>query len=184
MAHRAPASTCSADFEQQADEPTRVENRCESHRCEKTAATAVSPFLGRGAKQLAQVLQITTSGPSSKDRILRVRRITDFNTRLRGCDMDTTTVHSKDRTRACGRNVELLARAIVDAHSHFRHRAEQFEFHFEENVLIVRGVVPSFYLKQVLQSALRDLEGVLRVDNQVAVVSSEGLSSLGFDFCS
>ena len=77
------------------------------------------------------------------------------------------------------REVERLAYAILDAHSHFHRRADRFEFLFREDVLVVRGSVPSFYLKQVLQSALHDLDGVDRVDNQVEVVSSDGLSSLG-----
>ena len=41
------------------------------------------------------------------------------------------------------------------------------------------GVVfPSFYLKQVLQTLLRNLDGVKQIDNQVDVVTSTGLSSV------
>jgi hypothetical protein len=36
--------------------------------------------------------------------------------------------------------------------------------------------VPTFYLKQVLQCVLRDVEGVRGIDNQVVVISSQGLS--------
>jgi hypothetical protein len=42
----------------------------------------------------------------------------------------------------------------------------------------VRGRVPSFYLKQVLQTILMRVEGVGVVDNQVDVVSCDGLSSV------
>jgi hypothetical protein len=42
---------------------------------------------------------------------------------------------------------------------------------------MVRGAVPSFYLKQILQTVLMGLEGVALINNQVNVVSSEGLSS-------
>ena len=41
----------------------------------------------------------------------------------------------------------------------------------QEDVLVVCGAVPSFYLKQVLQTVLRDVDGVRQVDNQVAVMS-------------
>ncbi len=75
-------------------------------------------------------------------------------------------------------NVERLARAIVDAHAHFYHRADQFEFDCHGDVLIIRGNVPSFYLKQLLQTSLLELDGICRIDNQVAVVSSFGLSSI------
>lgn len=80
--------------------------------------------------------------------------------------------------REIERQIEQQARTVVDAHSHFYGRADRFEFHCRDEVLIVRGIVPSFYLKQLLQVALQSLQGVDRIENQVAVVSSEGLSSI------
>lgn len=47
----------------------------------------------------------------------------------------------------------------------------------EGDALVVEGVVPSFYLKQLVQQVLRDVRGVRRVDNRVAVVNACGLSS-------
>lgn len=41
---------------------------------------------------------------------------------------------------------------------------------FHDGVLTVRGRVPSFHLKQVAQSLLRDVEGVGVIDNRVDVV--------------
>ena len=75
-------------------------------------------------------------------------------------------------------SIEQQAYHLVDSHDHFRRRAGRFEFHCDEDVLIVRGNVPSFYLKQVLQCVLRDVEGVRGIDNQVMVISSRGLSGL------
>ena len=75
------------------------------------------------------------------------------------------------------------AQSLVNAHTHFAGRAYGFEFIVRGDVLIVRGSVPSFYLKQVLQNALKDLEGVRWIDNQVTVASSEGLSSFGNGLC-
>jgi hypothetical protein len=71
--------------------------------------------------------------------------------------------------------IEQQAYSLVDSHCHFRRRAGRFEFQCDEDVLIVRGIVPTFYLKQLLQCVLRDVEGVRAVDNQVIVVSSRGL---------
>jgi hypothetical protein len=45
-----------------------------------------------------------------------------------------------------------------------------------DGVLIIRGRVPSFYLKQVLQTALREVDGVRQVDNRVQVASPTGLT--------
>jgi hypothetical protein len=71
-----------------------------------------------------------------------------------------------------------MAREVVARHGHFRGRLEMFQFVQCEDVLVVRGAVPSFYLKQVLQSVLKCLESVRRIDNQVVVVSCDGLSSV------
>jgi hypothetical protein len=46
-----------------------------------------------------------------------------------------------------------------------------------DGALVVEGVVPSFYLKQLLQQVLRDVRGVRRIQNRVAVVNAYGLSS-------
>jgi hypothetical protein len=62
------------------------------------------------------------------------------------------------------------AHAMLAAHIHFRGRAGRFQFDFREDVLVVRGTVPTYYLKQVLQNALMDVEGVCLIDNQVAVI--------------
>lgn len=48
---------------------------------------------------------------------------------------------------------------------------------FEDGVLTLHGSVPSFYLKQVLQELLRGVDCVSRLENDVDVVSSNGLSS-------
>lgn len=93
--------------------------------------------------------------------------------------MQATAQPKSERARVNPRRIEHLAHAIVDTHSHFRRRAALFEFSYREEVLVVRGSVPSFYLKQVLQAALRDLKGVHRIDNQVTVVSCEDVSSAG-----
>lgn len=78
----------------------------------------------------------------------------------------------------CGdRPVVEAAMDVLLSNSHFRRRAECFDFQHLDGELIVEGVVPSFYLKQLLQRLLGDLENVRRVDNRVRVVCNVGLSS-------
>jgi hypothetical protein len=67
---------------------------------------------------------------------------------------------------------------MLESHIHFRGRASRFELICQEDVLIVRGIVPTFYLKQVLQTVLKDINGVRLIDNQVQVVSAAGLSGI------
>ncbi len=43
--------------------------------------------------------------------------------------------------------------------------------HYCDGVLILRGRVPTFYLKQILQTVLKDLDGVQQINNQVDVLS-------------
>jgi hypothetical protein len=50
-------------------------------------------------------------------------------------------------------------------------------FEFTDGVLTLRGQVPTFYLKQMLQTFLRGLGGVQQINNQVDVISATGLSS-------
>jgi hypothetical protein len=38
--------------------------------------------------------------------------------------------------------------------------------------LVVRGSVPTFHMKQIVQGALRELESVCRIDNQIEVTRS------------
>lgn len=75
-------------------------------------------------------------------------------------------------------SIEQTACALVARHAAFRERTDGFEFHAHGRVLTVRGSVPSFYLKQMLQTMLVGLDGVARVENLVDVVCSYGLSSV------
>ena len=75
-------------------------------------------------------------------------------------------------------HTEHRAREAIDRHSHFRGRVDGFQFEHRAGVLTVRGRVPSFYLRQVLERALKRVDGVRSVDNQVDVVCCDGLSSV------
>jgi osmotically-inducible protein OsmY len=78
------------------------------------------------------------------------------------------------------RTGQILAevRARLNDSPHFRSHSREVSLRFADGVLTLHGCVPSFYLKQVLQSLLADVEGVEWIDNQVDVRSSCGLSSV------
>ena len=69
------------------------------------------------------------------------------------------------------------ARDLLSRHSHFRGRVGHFVFELQADALIVAGSVPSFYLKQLLQTVLRGLQGPQRIVNRVEVVCPNGVSS-------
>ena len=74
--------------------------------------------------------------------------------------------------------IEELARRRLVEDCSYAFCFNQVTFRYVQGVLILQGRLPSFYLKQVLQIRLRDLEGVERIDNRVEVVSATGLSSV------
>jgi hypothetical protein len=75
-------------------------------------------------------------------------------------------------------SVEDLARRRLVEQCPYAFCFDQITFNCSKGVLTLRGRLPSFYLKQMLQTLLRNLDGVTRIDNQVDVVSSIGLSSV------
>jgi osmotically-inducible protein OsmY len=68
-------------------------------------------------------------------------------------------------------------RAKLEEHTYFQGRSAGIQIEEHQGVLTLRGSLPSFYLKQLLQTVVRDIEGVGRVDNQVVVASSDGMNS-------
>jgi len=98
-------------------------------------------------------------------------------TPIEGADpMDTDLPTPKDRPQR-SLILEQRAREILDSHSHFSGRTRVFKFEVWEDVMVVRGRVPTYYLKQMLQNALKDLPDVRWIDNQVTVVSEYGIST-------
>jgi hypothetical protein len=59
----------------------------------------------------------------------------------------------------------------------YSHYLNQVQIHYASATLTLKGSVPTYYLKQVLQTLLRDLEHVDRIVNEVDVVSSTGVGS-------
>ena len=95
-----------------------------------------------------------------------------------GSEMITLTkklIRKPSKKRA---KIEHLARTELDRHCHFQGRVDGFEFRNRDRVLTVRGRVPSFYLRRLLEKVLLRVDGVQSIDNQVDVVCCDGLSSV------
>jgi hypothetical protein len=90
-----------------------------------------------------------------------------------------TALENAEIPTSIGHDREIVHRATLhlEQHSHFRCHLNSLEVDCREGRLFVDGKLPSFYLKQVLQTILRDVPGVRQIDNRVNVVSSTGLSS-------
>ena len=65
--------------------------------------------------------------------------------------------------------VERRADGILDGHPHFRGSDQWVQCRCSNRVLKLDGCLPSYFLKQLAQEALRDLEGISRIENRIAV---------------
>jgi len=71
-----------------------------------------------------------------------------------------------------------LARRHLEHHPHFRGRVSDVFIEHEGRTLYLTGRLPTFYLKQLVQEAVRRVPGVHHVDNQIDVVCAHGVSSV------
>ncbi len=78
-----------------------------------------------------------------------------------------TTGRSDD---SCCKMIEAEVRDRLKWHDSFRGHLESLTFELVEGTLILTGRLPSFYLKQMLQTTLKTVSGVKRIDNRVDVV--------------
>jgi hypothetical protein len=74
--------------------------------------------------------------------------------------------------------VEEIARRRLADTCPYAFCFSQVTFDYAEGVLTLSGRLPTFYLKQMLQTFLHGLAKVEQIDNRVDVVSSTGLSSV------
>ncbi len=74
--------------------------------------------------------------------------------------------------------LEVSARRSIEQDCPYAFYFRFIRYLSRNGVLTIRGSLPSFYLKQVLISHLQRLDDVQRVDDQVDVINSSGLSSV------
>ena len=74
--------------------------------------------------------------------------------------------------------VEELAEQRLSENRLYNFYFREITCSYDDGVLTLDGRVPTFRLKQVLQTMLFDVDGVDRIDNRVDVVNSTGLSSV------
>jgi hypothetical protein len=69
--------------------------------------------------------------------------------------------------------VERLARDRLANSGHLHSCGKRIRIDRVGDMLILDGVSPSFYLKQLLQETLQGIEGIKRIDNRVDVQAEE-----------
>jgi BON domain-containing protein len=82
-------------------------------------------------------------------------------------------------TQSCERyDLSTLARQHLEHHPHFRGRVSDVFIEHRDRTLVLTGKLPTFYLKQLVQEAVRHVPGVQHVRNLIDVVSASGISSV------
>lgn len=78
-----------------------------------------------------------------------------------------------------------LARKRLSESSSYAICFRDVSLHHSNGVLTMQGRLPSFYLKQILQTLLRDVDGVDQIDNQtyVSVLRDSAASATGDRNC-
>ena len=72
------------------------------------------------------------------------------------------------------RRLESQAQRCLAQHPHFLAKNQFVSIRCEGRRLRLTGCLPSFFLKQLAQEALRDLAGIDHIDNQIVVASPWG----------
>ncbi|MCI0331704.1 MAG: BON domain-containing protein [Planctomycetes bacterium] len=75
-------------------------------------------------------------------------------------------------------DLSAAARHYLENHPHFRGRINGVCIAHQGRNLVLTGRLPTFYLKQLVQEAVRHVPGVQHIYNQIDVVSAEGVSSV------
>lgn len=81
----------------------------------------------------------------------------------------------KERWMSQEERVETTATEKLRTTSHRLQRSVSCRY--RDGALRLDGMAPSFFLKQMTQSLLQGIDGVMRVDNALVVVNAYGVSS-------
>lgn len=83
-----------------------------------------------------------------------------------------------ERSASSVRNdLSTIAKQYLESHPHFRGRTNGVLIDQDGRDLCLSGRLPTFYLKQLVQEAVRHVPGVQNVVNHIDVVSASGVSS-------
>ena len=88
---------------------------------------------------------------------------------MSGNDMNVVSFTNKGSVKLQREEIVFRAYQCLDCHPHFRGRQLDIRIRNEESVLKLEGRLPSYYLKQILQTVLRQLDGVAGIQNDVEV---------------
>ena len=90
------------------------------------------------------------------------------------------TVVKDSESRTNRSDVAERAETLLRRNGHLFHQTISCEY--QDGVLTLRGVVPSYYLKQVAQEVVASLEDVVQIDNRMEVPATEFQDGCGIEW--
>lgn len=93
----------------------------------------------------------------------------DATTTEKGDGMSIATFTNREQIQFRDDEIVDRAYACLDCHPHFKGRSANIQICCEKSTLVLAGRLPSYFLKQILQSALKELDGVSEIKNDVSV---------------
>lgn len=66
-------------------------------------------------------------------------------------------------------HIVMLIRERLERHPHFRGRVAQLQIEAVGDAIVLSGHVPTYYLKQLLQEAVKNIPNVATINNRVDV---------------
>ncbi len=140
--------------------------RCRAHYFIHILPTSHLPYLFHLARRLHSNMPLDGSTENfGGDSVMRLASI------------ETRTAPPKPLDLNDGADLVDLARSELSHHDHFRYHTNSITLESQDGHLVITGRLPSFYLKQMLQTVLSTLPEVQQIDNRIDVVSCHGLSS-------
>lgn len=95
--------------------------------------------------------------------------------------IDANTASLTEQSQNWASRIWLMGKAAEDLLQHSAYlELRNVSCDFYEGVLTLRGHVPSYYLKQLAQSLLCELDGVLELNNHLEVVAPRDVRQSNF----
>lgn len=76
----------------------------------------------------------------------------------------------EDQRAAQTKKTLTQARTRLEENPAFRGHSQLIHMDEQDGILVLHGRLPSYYLKQILQTTLGHIDGITEIDNQVEVL--------------
>ena len=95
-----------------------------------------------------------------------------LNSGIQGPHFNLSATDQRSATPIMDGAMELRAAMQLNANPSLRQFSSAVQFCFRNGCMVMAGVLPSYFLKQLAQESVRCLEGIEAIDNRIYVEST------------